>query len=508
MEIQLYLDILRRRIFNIAIVAAATLILVSVVGYFITPVYMASATVRVFQDVGVSALSFSDDLQGDRLTRTYVRVLTSGPVLAEAAKRAGKPAVPVAYLNQQLTVDVIEKTELIGITFEDADPRFARDFVNALTQLLIEHAQNLYVGTQRSSPQIIQEQLDKLSADLTAMRAELARLLAEGATSIDIETVRNQISFNENAYNQLLQQYELARLNEAVRANSIVVIEPAVLPTYPANNLRITDVIIAMFVGIAGGIALALVLENLDTRIHSPRQLQRLTKTKVIGAVPKGFINLAKAKKKWSRRELKRIEAYRLLATNLYNVAQDVPLKKIIITSPMLKDGKSMVSSNLTQVLSERRRTVFLVECDLRRPVLNERFYLNNGNVGLSSYLTELVTLDQIIHPTESPSLFVISSGPAPPNPTQLLNSLAMDNLLNWVDSQAQMAILDTPPVLGLADVSVLAPKVDGVLLVVSEGQTTKETLAEAIAQLDDIKAILLGIVFVQKSNKKLAYYE
>lgn len=506
MEIQRYLDILLRRIFTIAIVVAITLILVSTVGFLIEPVYEATAVVRVFQDVGIPELVFADDLQGDRLMRTYERILTSRPALMEAAKRAGRPNVDVADLYDHLTVDVIAKTELLRITFEDGDLKFTRDFPNALTDLLIEHVENLYVGTQRSTTQVIEERLNKLSEDLVAKRAELARLLAEGASTVEIETIRNQITFNENTYNELLEQYELARLNEAVRANSVVVIEPAVLPTLPVNSLRIRDVILAIFVGIAGGIGFALILENLDTRIHSPQQLQHLTPAKVIGVVPKGLINLAKEKRKWTRRELKRIEAYRLLATNLYSVAQDFPLKKIIITSPVLKEGKSMVSGNLAQILSERQRTVFLVECDLRRPTFNKRFHLENGHVGLSSLLTELVTLDQIIHPTDSPSLFVISSGPPPPNPTQLLNSLAMDNLLKWVDAQAQMAILDAPPVLGLADVSVLAPKVDGVILVVNEAHTTKETLAEAISQLNDSKAILLGIVFIQKSNKKLAY--
>ncbi len=508
MEIQRFLEILSRRIFTIVIVAITTIILVSVVmGFLITPVYKATAKVRVFQDVGTSALSFKDDLQGDRLMRTYQEILTSSPVLQEAVRRAGRPNANTGNLGDYLTIEIINKTELLGITFEDKDPKFARDFTNVLTDLLIEHVQNLYVGKQKSTTEVIQDQLDKLNVDLRARRADLAKLLSTGASSVEIETIRNQIVFGESSYSRLLQEYELARLNEAVRANSIIVIEPAVLPTLPVNGLKITDIILAMALGLAGGIGFALILENLDTRIHSPQQLKHLTQEKIIGVVPNGFLNLAQeGNSKLTKKDLRLLEAYRLLAANLDALGQEKPLKKIILTSSVSKEGKSMVSGNLAQVLSEQQRTIFLVECDLRRPVFSKRFNLNDGYAGLSSLLAELVTLDQIIYPTDLPTLFIITSGPTPPNPTKLLNSLVMSDLLKWIDAQAQIAILDAPPVLGLADVSMLVPKVDGAILVVNEGYTTRDTLAEAIAQLNTSKASLLGIVFVQKSNKKLAY--
>ncbi len=504
MDIKNYFEILRRRLFIIIIVTATTLILVSVSGFFIVPVYEATATVRVFQETGISAISFADELQGDRLMRTYERIITSNPTLQAAAQRANRPPDDISDLYEFVTVNVIAKTELMRITFQHTNAEFTRDFPNALADLLIDHVQNRHIGTQKSTTEVIQEGLDNLNKNISEYRTRLTQLLAEGAANEEIETIRNQITSSENSYNSLLEQYELARLNEAIRANSVVIVERAPFPVVPINGLSLTDVVLALFLGIGGGIAVALVMENLDTRIHSPKQLQRLTQAKVIGVVPRGFIDFSKEKHTHNKKERARIEAYRLLSTHLQASSQKVSLRKIIITSPLEKEAKAMVSRNLSEIMSEQRRTVFLIECDLRNPVFNEKFGLN-GHAGLSSYLVELVTLDQIIQPTDSPSLFVINSGPTPANPTALLDSPAMDELLRWVDLEAQMTLLDTPPILGLADVSILAPKVDGVILVVRQGHTTKEAVREALGHLEDCKAMLTGIVFMQQSVKAVS---
>jgi capsular exopolysaccharide synthesis family protein len=185
-------------------------------------------------------------------------------------------------------------------------------------------------------------------------------------------------------------------------------------------------------------------------------------------------------------------------------------MKTLLISSAMPREGKSTTTVNLAQALAERGQTVFLVESDLRRPTVAKMLSLE-GEAGLGTLLAERSALSrellsQVLQPAKQSSLFVIGSGPTPDNPTALLASPSMDQLLSYLDVQAQTTLLDAPPVLGLADVSVLAPKVDGVILVVAKGVATRESLRDALKQLQAARANVVGFVFLQKSRKDWGY--
>jgi len=510
MELRVYIEILKRRAAVIIIVAALTVAVLMVASLFITPIYSASATVRVVQDVGIQELSIKETY-GDRLMNTYSRILKSWPILEEASERLTSP-LSATQLQAKIKIEVIPNTELMKVITNDADPVFARDLANTLIDLLIEHVQSIYSSSGRSSRQTVEEQLFSIESELEQDREKLTSLLLSGASDAEIETVRSKIRFQEDSYNQLLDRYELARLSESLRANSVTVVSPALIPGSPANRFGLTESAIALIVGLFGGISLALVLENLDTRIHSPRQLERLIQLPVVGSVPKGFLPLGSLERaSGSEKKAPLVEAYRLLGTNLLAVCEDMPFKSILVTSAMPHEGKTTVTVNLSQALAERGQEVYLVESDLRRPTIAKVLEVEDVSPGLAGLLNEKKSIDQAslkwyILPTRQPTLSVITGGAPMINPTGLLASPSMKELLHFLSAKGGKVLLDAPPVLGMADVSVLAPMVDGVVLIVQQAHTKREQVQAALKQLQASRARVIGAIFVQKGRKGWGY--
>jgi capsular exopolysaccharide synthesis family protein len=443
---------------------------------------------------------------------TYGYVLRSGPVLEETISRLWpqSSSLTVGDLREKVEVEVVPDTELITIAVQNGDPVLAQDLANMLTTLLIEHARNIYIGSSKSARQIIEEQLASVENQLESDRQQFSILVDSSAPSAEVEALRSKIRFEEDAYDRLLDRYELTRLNESLRANSITIVAPASLPTWPSNALGLREIGLSLIVGLFGGVGLALVMENLDTRIHSSQQLELLSDLPVLCTIPNGVLSLGGSSGGNGTDSKAVEEAYRLLSINLQALREDVSLQTILITSAVCREGKSTVAANLAQTLAERGQTVFLVESDMRRPTIEKMFGINNG-LGLSSLLAERAPLSdtalgQVMHPAEQPSLFVIGGGPEVSNPTALLASPPMEKLLDYLGAQGQTTLLDAPPVLGMADVSVLASKVDGVVLVVRQAASSREHVRQALKQLRAMRAQVLGLIFVQKNSKGWGY--
>ncbi|HNT76575.1 MAG TPA: Wzz/FepE/Etk N-terminal domain-containing protein [Anaerolineae bacterium] len=516
MELQLYLDILKRRLFVILIVIAVVFLIVTTAGFLLPPRYTARATVRVLLDVGVQDFNTREDYS-KRLLNTYSYVLRSSPTLKEAVRRLPSHdiLVSIAELRENVVVEVVPDTELISIAVEDGNPFLARDLANMLALLLMEYAQNIYVGSSKSSLMIIEEQMISVDQQIQADRRQLSIALSEAEPTVDIEALESKIAFAEDSYDRLLDRYETTRLNESLRANSVALISPASLPTEPSNSLGLMEIGIGLAVGASGGIAVALILENLDTRIHSAQQLEYMTNTPVLGVLPVGLLSMDAMDDGLEDTTQQAIsEAYRLLAVNLPAVKGITASQTILITSAVVGEGKSTVAINLAHTMTERGQYVFLVEVDLRRPTLLQKFKLGKSDYvhpGLSDVLSERVPLSpeaitQVSVPTLLPRLSVIGSGSKVTDPTALLASSEMEELLGYLVTQGYTLVLDAPPVLSLADVLVLAPKVDGVVLVVRQGYSKREQVLATLRQLQASHTNVFGFVFMQKGGKGFIY--
>lgn len=199
-------------------------------------------------------------------------------------------------------------------------------------------------------------------------------------------------------------------------------------------------------------------------------------------------------------------EAFRMLRTNLQFVGVDKPLKKIVITSSNPREGKSVVAANLAISIASTGSKVLLIDADLRRPEVHKLFFLENYK-GLSSLLAGDLKIDDVANETPVENLHIITSGPIPPNPAEILGSAKMNQFIEKASSVYDIIIFDSPPVNTVADASILSSIADGVILVVEAGVTAREAAILAKEQLEKINARILGVVLNKAKQSSEGYY-
>ncbi|MGP7818735.1 CpsD/CapB family tyrosine-protein kinase [Niallia sp. 01092] len=200
-------------------------------------------------------------------------------------------------------------------------------------------------------------------------------------------------------------------------------------------------------------------------------------------------------------------EQYRTIRTNILFSSVDKEIRTIMVTSTGPGEGKSTTAANLAVVFAQQGKTVLLVDADLRKPTVHYTFNLIN-TTGLTSVLTNQVSLKEAIHINDENNLYILPSGPIPPNPSELLGSRAMQYFMEQALEEFDMILFDTPPVLAVTDAQILANECDGSVLVVSSGKTEKDGLLKTKELLSASKGKILGVVLNNKKrDKKGGYY-
>jgi protein-tyrosine kinase len=201
-------------------------------------------------------------------------------------------------------------------------------------------------------------------------------------------------------------------------------------------------------------------------------------------------------------------EAFRVLRTNLQFLGLDKPIKSLLITSATPGEGKTTTVANLAVAFAQAGSSVCLVDADLRRPMVAKLFGTDNWS-GLTTALIGQGSLEDCLKETAVPGLTLLPSGPIPPNPAELLGSARMGKLLAGLEEQFDMVLVDTPPVLAVADAAVLSPKMGGVVLVVRAGQVARQQTVRAKAALEAVQARVLGVVLdaIEPEGRAGYYY-
>ncbi|WP_142255393.1 CpsD/CapB family tyrosine-protein kinase [Bacillus sinesaloumensis] len=201
-------------------------------------------------------------------------------------------------------------------------------------------------------------------------------------------------------------------------------------------------------------------------------------------------------------------EQYRTIRTNIEFSTVDEEMRAIMVTSSGPGEGKSTTANNIAVVFAQQGKKVLLVDADLRKPTVHYSFRVDN-HTGLTNVLTKQETLINAVQATNQENLFVLTSGPIPPNPAELHGSKAMDQFINEVKGLFDVIVFDTPPVLAVTDGQVLANKLDGVVMVVSSGKTEIEAATKAKESLVNSKAKLLGVVLnnIKRTESQYYYY-
>lgn len=199
-------------------------------------------------------------------------------------------------------------------------------------------------------------------------------------------------------------------------------------------------------------------------------------------------------------------EQYRTIRTNLQFSSVDEELQSMVVTSPGPGEGKSMTTANLAVVYAQQGKKVLLVDADLRKPTIHYTFRLDNLK-GLSNVLVGETPLEDVINPSEIKNLDLVSCGPIPPNPSELLASNRMQQLMNDASGLYDIILFDTPPVMAVTDAQILANLCDGSILVVRSKQTENEAAAKSIEQLQSAKSKILGTILNDRDKKEANYY-
>src|SRR6266542_754940 len=452
-DLREYVRVVRARKYEIGVV---TVVLVAATMFFTfqqTPIYQGTTKVLV-KPVQNPTSSVSVPQQPNLDTE---RELVLSQAVAQKVQKDVSLATPVDTLLEHVKVQVVTDTEVMEVKYDDPYPAMAARLANGFAQAYVDF---------RS-----EQALDQLA---------------------------------------VLQQRLLDLQSSAsVAQSSAEIVQRAEVPTSPVSPNKVRNGILALFAGLALGVGLAFLRERLDDRLKTRHEIERRLGAPVLAAVPRlGSWRRGDSARLVMRTEPKSpvSEAYRTLGTNIQYLASKQPLKVVMVTSSLGGDGKTTTAANLAVALAQAGKRVILVSADLRRPRLHHFFGLAN-DVGLSNALSATISAAKLTREAGIPTLRLINAGPVPDDPAALLGSQQTGEFIDGLRQVSDFVIIDTPPVLAVADASILAPLVDGAVLVMDAEQSSRSALGQARDQLENAGANIIGAVYSNFEPGPSAYY-
>jgi capsular exopolysaccharide synthesis family protein len=361
---------------------------------------------------------------------------------------------------------------------------------------------------------LAQRTIDKLGLDMSAqaLRENVKASAKPDTVLLDVEVLDESPVQARDIANALSDEFvvmvrELETPEDGSKPDARVVVEQrASIPVTPVTPNITRNIAIGLALGVLLGIGLAVLRDLLDNTVKDRQTLEEITGLGLVGSIPLDKERRKEPAISFSSDNSSIAEAFRKLRTNLQFLAVDDPPRVIVITSSMPSEGKSTTAINIALALAEAEHNVLLVDGDMRRPKLDKYLDLV-GQVGLSTVLSGGASLSEVLQKTRFPGLTVLASGTAPPNPSELLGSLAAKKLLSEMRAQFDYVIVDSSPLLAVTDAAILAANSDGVLIMARFGQTKREQLAHAVGNLEDVGARPLGAVFTMTPARGNASY-
>lgn len=434
MELVRYARLLRRRLWLLVACPLLAAVAAGAVSAALPPVYDArvSLLVRPAQPLAAADPNVVA-LTSDQISRTYATLMVERPLLDKVINDL-ELRMSSSDLAKRITVTPQPNTTILEVKVSDTNPQLARDIAN------------------------------RLVADFIA----------------EVKQIQQQEATNPNGRS----------------TDNLVVVSPAVTPTQPSSPNLLLNVAFALVAGLMVGLGFAFLLEYLDQSVKSDEDLTARTRLTVLGHIAYS----APGKGRYGElvslvQDSTAAEGYKALRTNLLFSTVDRKVKTIVVTSPSPREGKSRTSANLAVALAAAGHPTLLVDADFRRPS-QHRLFGRIRNEGLSNLIVGDLPEPALVGPVDRvPELWVLTSGPPPPNPSELLGSQRAREILALLSERFTYVVIDTPPINAVTDGLVLAAHADATLLVVEHGRTTYPALRRAAQSLDRVGAHTLGVV-------------
>jgi len=391
-------------------------------------------------------------------------------------------------------------------------------------QVIGSRAVDMNINAQSTSPNSVRlaltQQLVQTESQLRVLQIRNAAIAAsESLLNQDIKQLaivarqytdlQRELQVATESLNRFLAVQEALQIESARNTLPWQLISEPQKPGIPISPNIPRSLILSIVSGLLAGAAAAFLADKLDNVFHSTEELKDSTKLPVLGMIP---FNKQLTHKQPQTQNVEAnqtnyllnqsnytaspfLESFRGLHANLYFLSPDRPIRSLVVTSSLPADGKSTVATYLAQAAAAMGQRVLLVDADLRRPQVHILTDLPNV-WGLSNAISSDINIDDVIqHSPVEDSLFVITAGQIPPDPTRLLSSQKMQSLVEGFQSNFDLVIFDTPPMIGLADARLLAARADGMFVVVGLGRTNRSALAQVLDELRISRAPILGIV-------------
>lgn len=496
-DLRAYLTALWRRrvviVFCFIIVVATAMTL----SYRKTALYRASAQVLLQsrlseQVVGSGAVQYVDPI---RVQKTESQIITSPAVQAQAEQKLGYAA--------GVSVRPLADTDIIFVDAVDRDPKRAAATANAYVDAYIAFRHKQAVDDLTAAGTEVQGRITDLQKQIDALRAANPAPAPATATAATASTAASpaqaQIDALVNQQSVLKQKVDQIQFDTALNSGGAQPVAQATAPAVPYTPNHRRDAILAAAVGIVFAIGTALLWEFLDDTIDGRATLERATSgLTTLALIPpiRGWRQSAKPYVvALADPDSAASEAYRSLRTSIQFARIERQVSVIQVTSASSGEGKSTTVANLGVVLARAGARVVIVCCDLRRPRLHDFFGVSNA-VGFTSVMLSEASLSEACQEVrDQPRLLVLASGPLPPNPSELLSSRRLGEVIQALRDTGAIVLIDSPPILPVTDPALISRHVDATLVVASAGLTTRRRTQQALAQLRQVSAPVMGVV-------------
>ena len=530
-DLRRYIGLLRHWTWLLLLAA----VLAGGIAYFLTkrmtPIYQASTTMLINEAPSTRSADYTSIMTSERLAQTYAQLITTQPVLEEVAEclqigiqdeecvlhgvinSATEGITSTLYvgmsgpgLKGMIGVSPVRDTQLLSVRVRDIIPARAADIANILVGVFIEYNKGRQSERFAGSKESLETQKGEVEKKLQEINASLGALGSDEANQNERYRLEGLQAQYQQTLTYLLQSYEAVRLAETQTTSSVTQVEPATVPVYPVAPRARTNTLLASIVGLLLAAGVVFLIETLDDTLRDPEEASRQLGLPILGFIAR-YSSADELPITISEPRAPVAEAFRVLRTNIQFASVDHPLRSLLITSPSPADGKTTVVANLGIVVAQGGRSCVLVDSDLRRPRIHKLLRLANRKGMCELFVQPQIHMDGSLQKTEVPNLFVLTSGSLPPNPSELLGSEKMLDIIRQIEGESDLMIVDSPPVLAVTDASVLAPRMDGVLLVVKPGVTKFMAVKQAVEQLRRVGANVIGIVLNEVEFKRSRYY-